>query len=75
MNDITKQEINGISTSIERVAGNVSDVASTIRAYGDLLYDQTQQLIMNFVIMNVLLGGLLVTGIAGLILFWKRNRK
>lgn len=74
MGEITKQEINGISTSLEHVSSSVNELSRSVSADFEQLLSQIQLLNSHMLILNILLGGLLICTLIGLLLIWKNKR-
>lgn len=75
MDEITKQEINGISNSVEHVASSINDLSNIFGPRTGEINDQIHQLNTNLVIMNVLLGILVLCTVTRMFFLWKMKRK
>lgn len=75
MDEITKQEINGISNSVEHVATSINDLSRIFGPMTGEINDQIHQLNTNLVIMNVLLGILVLCTVTRMFFLWKMKRK
>lgn len=75
MDEITKQEINGISNSVEHVATSIYELSNIFGPMTGEINDQIHQLNTNLVIMNVLLGILVLCTVTRMFFLWKMKRK